>query len=70
MTDGYVNMERQRGDEMLQVQGFTTPPEEHWKNCPYCMNPLGKMEIWKRKKRKIVVCKKCKRTIDERHILW
>ena len=50
---------------MQQTFGFTTPPEEHWKYCPYCMNPLGKVEIIKRKTKRIAVCKKCKKMIDD-----
>ncbi len=55
---------------MQQVFGFTTPSEEHWKYCPYCMNPLGKIEIIKRKTKRIAVCKKCKKVIDECNICW
>ncbi len=54
----------------MKVSGVKAPPEEHWKYCPYCMNPMSRIEVIKRKTKRIVVCKKCKKTIDERHIRW
>ncbi len=40
------------------------------RRCPYCYEPLGYFEYLKRKKRKICTCKKCKKVIDEQHIVW
>lgn len=54
----------------MQAAGFVAPLEEHWKYCPYCGKSLGKLEVMKRKKERIIVCKKCGKTIDERHIRW
>lgn len=54
----------------MGLTGFKAPPEGYWKCCPYCMEALGKIEIIKRKKYRIITCKKCKHIIDERHIQW
>lgn len=49
----------------MKVSGVKAPPEEHWKYCPYCMNPMSRIEVIKRKTKRIVVCKKCRKTIDK-----
>lgn len=54
----------------MQMSGFIAPPKEHWRYCPYCGSALGKIKEIERRTQRIVICKSCKRTIDERYIRW
>jgi len=45
-------------------------PEWEIRRCPYCFEKLGYFEYKKRKCRKICICKKCKKIIDERNMIW
>lgn len=52
------------------MPGFVAPPEWYWKVCPYCKKPLGRIEIMKRKMKKVCTCRNCKKILDERNIHW
>lgn len=54
-------------NSVKEVRGRT---ECEIRTCPYCFKPLGMIEATKRKIFKICTCKRCKRIIDERHIIW
>lgn len=40
------------------------------KVCPFCCHKLDTMGFIKRKVIKIYTCRHCKKTIDERYIVW
>lgn len=50
----------------------TIVTQEKWiKNrCPFCQEKLGVKELLMRKGKKVFVCKKCGKKIDERFIIY
>lgn len=53
----------------MNTNGVTAQPEWLRGKCPFCQEELGKIEIIKRKVRKICKCRNCGRIIDEKYIV-
>jgi ribosomal protein L37AE/L43A len=48
--------------------GFRRPPEEYYRNCPFCQSRLSLPEYMRRKTIKICKCDKCGKLINDKII--
>lgn len=54
----------------MRSTGLIKRQEWEIRNCPYCCRKLDGVEFMKRKVLKICTCRHCRKTIDERYIVW
>lgn len=53
----------------MKLKGVAAQQEWQSGKCPFCYQTLGKVEILRRKVKRICKCKSCGRIIDERFIV-
>lgn len=54
----------------MNAEGIMSNPKWLQRKCPFCYEKLGKMEVLKRKTKKVCKCKKCNKIIDERFVIY
>ena len=54
----------------MDCKSMIAQPKWQKKRCPYCFEKLGLPARLSRNMKRICKCKKCKKTIDERFIVW
>lgn len=54
----------------MNEKGVMAQPQYLKKRCPYCGEELSHLEQFTLKHKKVVVCKKCHKKIDERNVVY
>lgn len=54
----------------MKEKGVVAKPQFLKNRCPYCYEKLSWLEQFALSHKKVVVCKKCHRKIDERNVFY